>query len=112
MIDRTLANEIRLLSKNKELHKELNAIAICLQNRYAFDVCVQKFGRAKVALCVSSTMVCRNHHYFIDQLRWAFAVANLWNTTDYSRSRAVIDIHAGILADNAISLMKMTTVVA
>lgn len=93
--------------------KEIQEIAFELGNRYAFEDCLKKYGRARVAICVAATITAHadDPRYEIPQKAWAIEVMKLWTNQAGERSRhaATINIHPAILADNSYSLRKLTT---
>ena len=93
------------------LVRELREISAALGNRYDFDSCVQKYGRAKVALCVAATIFQDRFRFEQPQIEWALAVLDLWTNRagERSLSAAAINIHPAILADNSSSLRRMTS---
>jgi hypothetical protein len=126
-LDKTFENEVRktangdggrdykfaLLKELKEVSTALEKLSSALAYRYVFDDCVKKYGRAKIALCVATTIIYQMYRYEWHQVEWAQAVMALWtNKCGRSISDAVINIHPSILADNSSSLRKLTEVAA
>jgi hypothetical protein len=115
-LDKTFESEIRKTANGDggrdykfALIEELKEVSAMLANRYNFDDCVKKFGRAKVALCVAATIVSFRYRYENNQIAWAEAIIALWtNKCEQSVSIAVINTHSAILADNSRSLRKLT----
>ena len=91
--------------------EKIEEVSAALGNRYEFDKCVQKFGRAKVALCVAATITRDKFGRYEDtHTAWAAAVMTMWtNRSDRSVSAATINIHPAILASNSSELRKITT---
>lgn len=116
-LERTFANEIKKVANGDggreykfAFVKELQEISAALANRYEFDNCVKAYGRAKVALCVATTIIKNAYRNEATQLAWARAVAALWTNKAGERSElaATINIHPSILADNSSSLRRLT----
>ncbi len=120
MLDRTFVSEIKKVANGDgsrehrfELINELYDVSKALGNRYEFDNCVKKYGRAKVALCVACTIIREKYRHETPQIMWAQAVMNLWtNRVERSISAATINIHPAILSDNSRFLRKVTTMAA
>ena len=118
-LDRTFASELRKAANGDggreyrfAFANELKEISAELGKRYEFDDCVKKHGRAKVALCVASTIIYDSCRHETPEIMWARAVLELWTNKlpGRSESAATVNIHPCILADNSYSLRKLTTV--
>ena len=117
-ISRTFINEIKKTANgdNSREYKfafieEIKEVAATLGNRYGFDNCILKFGRAKVGLCIAATIDSdKSGRYESCQRDWAHEVMIQWtNRIDRSVSAATINIHPAILASNSSKLRKLTT---
>jgi hypothetical protein len=119
-LDRTFENEIRKAANGDggrnytfDLINELKEVSAVLANRYEFDNCLKKFGRAKVALCVAATILSAEYRYETAPVVWAQATMALWtNKCVRSISTAIINIHPAVLLDNSYTLRKLTMVQA
>jgi hypothetical protein len=87
--------------------KEIQEVSRALEDRYGFDDCLKKYGRAKVALCVAATIMANDYRFEAPQKAWARAVLSLWTNIRFIES-AHINIHPAILASNSSSLRKVT----
>ena len=116
MLDKTFTAEVRKAANGDgereylfALIHELREISSALSNRYQFDNCMKKYGRAKVTICVACTITRNSYRFESPQIAWAQAVMKLWtNKNDRSISAATINIHPAILADNSHDLRKAT----
>jgi len=119
-LDTTFANEIKKTANGDggrdyrfALEKELAEISTALENRYEFENCLKKYGRAKVALCVAATISVAYAsglaRFERSQVHWAEAVMSLWTNRKFLCSAAFINIHPAILADNSRELRKAVT---
>lgn len=116
-LDRTFANEVKKAANGDgsreykfALVKELPEVSTALANRYNFNECVKKYGRAKVSLCVATTMLKNDYRFEFSQIAWAREVSNLWTNKAGDRSElvATINIHPALLAENSYSLRQVT----
>ena len=87
--------------------KEIREVSRALEDRYEFENCLKKYGRAKVALCVAATILANDYRFEAPQIAWAGAVMNLWTNIRFVES-AHINIHPAILASNSSSLRRVT----
>jgi hypothetical protein len=117
-LDTTFANEIKKTGNGDggrdyrfALEKELGEISTALENRYEFENCMKKYGRAKVALCVAATINAAHAsaRFENSQMLWAEAVMGLWTNRGDLCKAALINIHPAILADNSRGLRKAVT---
>ena len=118
-LDDTFANEVKKTANGNggrehkfAFVKELHEVSAALANRYEYNNCIQKYGRAKVALCTAVTIMKNSYRFESPHIAWAQAVVSLWTNKAGSRSESAanINIHPCILADNSHSLREITTV--
>ena len=113
-LDETFANEVKKVGNGDNsreykfaIDKELQEVSRALEDRYEFENCLKKYGRAKVALCVAATIMANDYRFEAPQITWARAVMSLWTNIRFVES-AHINIHPAILASNSASLRMVT----
>jgi hypothetical protein len=118
VLDKTFENEIKKAANGDggrehrfALLQELKKVSAALANRCSFENCLQRYGRAKVALCVASTISREGYRFEDAQYEWAMRVLDVW-TNKYSGhvAEAIINIHPAILTDKSSSLRRATVV--
>jgi hypothetical protein len=115
-LDKTFANEVRKAANGDgsrehkfALLKELKEASAALSDRHAFESCLKKHGRAKVALCIASTIFKQEYRFDKTACAWARLVLDLWtNRYNGHVSEAIINIHPAILGDKSCSVRKLT----
>lgn len=116
-LDKTFENEIKKVANGdggREYRfafiNELKKVSAALENRYEFAAVLEKYGRAKVSVCVAATISQNAYRYASEQNRWATAVMSLWtNICGNSVPAAIINIHPGILEALSRGLRNLTT---
>jgi hypothetical protein len=88
---------------------ELKKISAALSNRYEFAGAMEKYGRAKVSVCIAATILRSTYRHESGPIGWAMAVMDTWtNKCGRSVSEAIINIYPAVLEDLSRGMRKLT----